>query len=110
MFDTIYFDGNKTHINPIAARSLDRNGMILKENPDIRVIIEGHTDATGSDLVNQKISEKRAENVKKYLEDKFNISGDRMKVKGYGKTRPVADNNTKEGRAKNRRVEFRILP
>jgi len=74
------------------------------------VVIEGHTDSMGSDAVNQKISEKRAQNVKKYLQDKFNISDDRMMVKGYGKTRPIADNNTKEGRAKNRRVEFRIVP
>jgi OOP family OmpA-OmpF porin len=110
VFDTIYFDGNKTHINPIGAKSLDRNGLILKENPHIKVVIEGHTDSMGSDVVNQRISEKRAQNVKKYLQDKFNISDDRMMVKGYGKSRPIADNRTKEGRAKNRRVEFRIVP
>ena len=75
-----------------------------------KVSIEGHTDSMGSDVANQKISEKRAQNVKKYLQDKFNISDDRMMVKGYGKTKPIADNNTKEGRAKNRRVEFRIVP
>ena len=55
------------------------------------------------------ISEKRAQSAKKYIEDKFNISGDRMIVKGYGSTKPVADNSTTEGRAKNRRVEFRII-
>jgi len=64
----------------------------------------------GSAKENQKISEKRAESAKKYLMDKFNISGDRMIVKGYGSSKPIANNTTKEGRAKNRRVEFRILP
>jgi len=84
--------------------------MILKENPKIKVLIEGHTDSTGSDKVNQKISEKRAQSAKKYIEDKFNVAPDRMAVKGLGKSKPVADNRTKEGRAKNRRVEFRVVP
>ncbi len=84
--------------------------MILKENPKIRVEIGGHTDSTGSDKVNLKISEKRAQSAKKYIQDKYNIPGDRMTVKGYGKTKPIADNKTKEGRAKNRRVEFKIIP
>jgi outer membrane protein OmpA-like peptidoglycan-associated protein len=110
VFDTIYFDPNKTNINPIAAKALDRNGMILKENPKIKVMIEGHNDTVGSPKVNQIISEKRAQSAKKYIQDKFGISGDRMTVKGYGATKPVADNKTKEGRAKNRRVEFRVIP
>jgi OOP family OmpA-OmpF porin len=84
--------------------------MILKGNPQIKVAIEGHTDSTGPDKVNQKISEKRAQSVKKYIQDKFNIPDDRMAVKGYGKTKPIADNRTKEGRSKNRRVEFRVVP
>jgi outer membrane protein OmpA-like peptidoglycan-associated protein len=84
--------------------------MILKENPNIKVEIGGHTDSGGSEVANQKISEKRAESVKKYLMDKFNISGNRMVVKGYGSKKPIADNSTKEGRAKNRRVEFKVIP
>ena len=84
--------------------------MTLKENPDIKVEIGGHTDAVGSEIAKQKISEKRAESAKKYIMDKFNISGDRMTVKGYGSQKPIADNKTKEGRAKNRRVEFRVIP
>ena len=74
VLDTIYFDPNKTNINPTAAKALDRNGMILKENPQIKVEIGGHTDASGAEKVNQKLSEKRAQSVKKYLQDKFNIS------------------------------------
>ncbi len=110
MFDNIYFDLNKTNISPAAAKVLDRIGMVLKENPQIKVEIGGHTDSTGPDKVNQKISEKRALSAKKYIQDKFNIPDDRMVIKGYGKTKPISDNRAKEGRAKNRRVEFRVIP
>lgn len=110
VFENIYFNEKKTNIDPMAAKALDRDGEMLKENPDIKVEIGGHTDSLGSAKENKKISEKRAESVKKYLMDKFNIAGDRMMVKGYGSSKPIADNGTKEGRAKNRRVEIRILP
>ena len=109
VFENVYFHENKTNIDPMAAKALDRDGEMLKENPDIKVEIGGHTDSLGSAKASQKISEKRAESVKKYLMDKFNIAGDRMMVKGYGSTKPIADNSTKEGRAKNRRVEIRII-
>jgi outer membrane protein OmpA-like peptidoglycan-associated protein len=110
VFDTIYFDPNKTNINPTAAKALDRNGMILKQNPNIKVEIGGHTDGEGSAKANQMISEKRALSAKKYIQDKFNIPDSRLKVKGYGSTKPVADNKTQEGRSKNRRVEFKVIP
>jgi outer membrane protein OmpA-like peptidoglycan-associated protein len=110
VFDTVYFDLNKANINPTASKTLDRNGMILTENPQIRVEIGGHTDSTGSDKVNQKISERRALSAKKYIQDKFNIPDHQMIIKGYGSKKPIADNRTKEGRAKNRRVEFRVVP
>ena len=84
--------------------------MVLKDNPDVRVEIGGHTDSMGSGAANMKISDKRAESVKKYLEDKFNIAGDRMVIKAYGGSRPIADNGTAEGRAKNRRVEIKVIP
>jgi len=89
---------------------LDRDGAILKDNPNIKVEVGGHSDNLGPEKTNQKMSEKRALSAKKYLMDKFNISGDRLIVKGYGSMKPIADNKTPEGRAKNRRVEFRILP
>jgi len=110
VFENVYFHENKTNIDPMAAKALDRDGEMLKENPDIKVEIAGHTDTMGTEKARQKISEKRAESAKKYLMDKFNISGDRMMVKGYGSTKPIADNSTKEGRAKNRRVEIRVIP
>jgi OOP family OmpA-OmpF porin len=84
--------------------------MMLRENPQIKVEIGGHTDAAGIEKANQKISEKRAQSVKKYLMDKFGIADNRMVIKGYGSTKPIADNKTREGRSKNRRVELRVLP
>jgi outer membrane protein OmpA-like peptidoglycan-associated protein len=110
VLDTIYFDPNKTNINPTAAKALDRNGMILKQNPNIKVEIGGHTDGVGAEKANQKLSEKRALSAKKYIQDKFNIPDNRLIVKGYGSTKPVADNKTQEGRSKNRRVEFKVIP
>ncbi|OGP95886.1 MAG: hypothetical protein A2157_20160 [Deltaproteobacteria bacterium RBG_16_47_11] len=110
VLDTIYFDPAKTNINPAAAKALDRTGMILKENPQLKVEIGGHTDASGDDKANQKISEKRAQSAKKYLQDKFNIAENRLTVKGYGATKPIADDKTQEGRSKNRRVEFKYIP
>jgi len=110
VFENVYFNENKTNIDPVAAKALDRDAMILKDNPGIKVEIGGHTDAVGSEIAKQKISEKRAESAKKYIMDKFNIPGDRMSIKGYGSQKPIADNKSKEGRAKNRRVEFRVLP
>jgi len=110
VFDTVYFEPNKTTISPTAAKALDRNGKLLKDNPNIKVEIAGHTDPAGPEKANQKVSEKRAQSAKKYLMDKFGIADHRLVVKGYGSTKPIADNRTQEGRAKNRRVEFRIIP
>jgi len=84
--------------------------MILKENPQLKVEIGGHTDASGDEKANQKISEKRAQSAMKYLQDKFNIPENRLTAKGYGSTKPIADNSTQDGRSKNRRVEFKYLP
>jgi outer membrane protein OmpA-like peptidoglycan-associated protein len=84
--------------------------MILKENPNIKVEIGGHTDGVKTDPANQTISGKRALSAKKYIQDKYNIPESRLVTKGYANTRPIADNNTQEGRSKNRRVEFKIIP
>jgi outer membrane protein OmpA-like peptidoglycan-associated protein len=110
VLDTIYFDPNKTNITPTAAKALDRNGMTLKENPNIKIEIGGHTDESRTEKANQKLSEKRALSAQKYLQDKFNIPDSRLVTKGYGSTKPVADNKTQEGRSKNRRVEFKVIP
>ncbi len=110
VLDMVFFDHNKSNITPAAAKVLDRNGMTLKENPNIKVEIGGHTDGSATEKANAKLSEKRALSVKKYLQDKFDIPDSRLVVKAYGSTKPVADNKTKEGRAKNKRVEFKVIP
>ena len=86
---------------------LDTVVAYLKRNPDVEVTIDGHTDNTGSDKVNNPLSVKRAEATKKYLVSK-GIRADRLVTAGFGSTQPVADNKTKEGREKNRRIEIKI--
>ncbi len=110
IFDIVYFDPNKSNITPAAAKVLDQIGMTLKENPNMKIEIGGHTDGSPVESANAKLSAKRAMSVKKYLRDKFNIPDSRLAVSAYGSTRPVADDKTKEGRTKNRRVEFKMIP
>jgi len=85
-------------------------GETLINWPELRVEIGGHTDAQGSDELNQKLSEKRAQAVLDYLGSRFpDINSEQYTVVGYGESLPVADNATAEGRARNRRVEFKVL-
>ena len=79
---------------------------MLQENPKLDLIIEGHTDNVGGAKFNLELSRKRAEAVKRWLVDKAGISEVRLATVGYGLSRPIADNSTEEGRAKNRRVEL----
>ncbi len=98
------FDFNKADVRPEGRDILDRAVKTLKEHPDVKVVVEGHTDSVGSDAYNKKLSERRAEAVKRYLV-RHGVDPSRVRTEGYGKSRPVADNNTAEGRAKNRRAE-----
>ncbi len=77
----------------------------MKKNPDLRVEIDGHTDSTGTAAYNMALSEKRAEAIKDHLVTR-GINPERLTTKGFGFTKPAASNDTKEGRAQNRRVEF----
>jgi len=79
----------------------------MKDNPKIKVEIQGHTDSVGPDDFNLKLSQWRAESVRKYLIGR-GITEDRMDPKGYGENVPIADNRTDAGRSQNRRVEFVI--
>ena len=90
-------------------KALDRNGMLLKDNPNVKVEIGGHSDGKGLEAANQTIAEKRTQSAKKYIQNKYNIPENRMTVKSYGSSKPVADDKTAEGRAKNRRAEFMIM-
>jgi OmpA-OmpF porin, OOP family len=82
-----------------------RSVAILKANPDLRVRIDGHTDSSGSDAYNQKLSERRAEAVRKFLTDS-GIAPSRLEARGYGESRPAAPNDTPANMRLNRRVEF----
>jgi OOP family OmpA-OmpF porin len=88
--------------------TLDVAADTLRECPNVRTAVEGFTDSVGSDTYNQGLSERRAESVSNYLRS-HGVSPDRLSVKGYGESRPVADNSTEEGRALNRRVELHAL-
>jgi len=83
---------------------VDKVGEYMKKYPTTTALIEGHTDNIGSPELNMKLSQKRAENVVKYLVDKFGIEKSRISAKGYGSTRRIAYNNTPEGRQQNRRI------
>ena len=104
----IYFDVNKDTIKPKSFKVLDNAVKVLKQFPDTRVEISGHTDSDGGHDYNVDLSQRRADSVKKYLQDK-GIDGARMQTKGYGPDKPIADNKTKKGKAKNRRIEFKLL-
>lgn len=79
----------------------------MNENKDKRVALSGHTDSIGTEKYNQGLSERRAASVKNYLVKK-GVDGGRITSQGFGETKPIADNKTKEGRAKNRRVEIKV--
>ncbi len=101
------FDFDKATIRSDGKSVLDEAVRILKEHPDIRISVEGHTDAVGTDAYNQRLSERRAQAVAAYLAA-GGIARSRMGVEGFGESKPVASNETEDGRAQNRRVEFGI--
>ena len=101
----VNFDFNKSNIRPGDAAVLDEAAAALKANSAVTVDVNGYTDAIGSVKYNQKLSERRAASVVKYLV-KAGIPEDRLVPKGFGKTNFVATNDTAEGRAQNRRVEL----
>ena len=99
------FDFNKSTLTPAGKAKVAEAGQILKNNPTIHVEVAGYTDSIGSDAYNMKLSERRARTVYEEL-IKDGIPASRMTPRGYGKTHPIADNKTAEGRARNRRVEL----
>jgi outer membrane protein OmpA-like peptidoglycan-associated protein len=99
------FDFNKWTIKPEGKVKLDEAVALMNKYPDMHVDVNGYTDWIGSDAYNMKLSQRRAESVVEYLTSK-GIAASRLTAKGFGKSNPVADNKTAEGRAKNRRVEL----
>jgi outer membrane protein OmpA-like peptidoglycan-associated protein len=107
-FDSgLLFDVDKADIQTTTKENLDQLAQTLKKYDDTNILVEGHTDATGEDAYNKKLSDKRAESVEDYLVTN-GVANGRITTKGYGETQPVADNNTDSGRRQNRRVEVAI--
>jgi outer membrane protein OmpA-like peptidoglycan-associated protein len=101
----VLFDTGASSLKPGAQLTLDRLAGFLSSNPGTRVIIEGHTDNTGSDATNQALSERRAESVANVLRSR-GIAMDRFEIVGLGESYPVASNGSSAGRTQNRRVEI----
>jgi outer membrane protein OmpA-like peptidoglycan-associated protein len=103
----VLFESNKAALLPGAQNSLGQIADALKEETDKRILVEGHTDSRGAATTNQALSQARAESVAAFLISR-GVPSDHVTTAGLGPSRPVADNNTAEGRANNRRVEIVI--
>jgi OOP family OmpA-OmpF porin len=104
----VNFEFDRAEVRADAAVILDEAARLLRDNADVRVRIDGHTDATGPEAYNQGLSERRAEAVKNHLVEN-GIGADRLSTQGFGESEPIASNDTREGRALNRRVELKVL-
>lgn len=108
VLNNVFFETNQATLKPESKSELDKLVNLLKNNPDKKIEISGHTDNVGSDTSNQTLSDNRAASVVQYLIS-HGIPAEKLVAQGYGETMPVADNTTETGRAKNRRTEFKIL-
>ena len=105
----ILFDSGKANIKPKFYSELKELATFLRKHPNSNVVIEGHTDSLGSAESNRVLSQKRASAIADVLIDSFRIPADRVKGVGYGETRPIATNETAEGRSQNRRVVAEVF-
>lgn len=103
----VFFATGSSKLMAKSNKSLDEVAKLMIADPSLKMDIDGHTDSQGSDELNQALSEKRAASVRDYLISK-GVDASRLKATGYGETKPVADNNTAAGRAKNRRTEMTV--
>jgi OOP family OmpA-OmpF porin len=101
----VLFDFNSSTLQPASDGSLQQVAALMVANPSLKIEVQGHTDNVGGDEYNQKLSEARANSVMTWL-TQHGVAANRTTAKGYGKAKPVADNNSDEGRMKNRRVEI----
>lgn len=108
-FDSgILYDVNKADLKPAAKQNINELSEILKKYDDTNILIEGHTDDSGSDEHNQTLSEQRAASVSDYL-NSLGVVNSRITTTGYGELQPVADNSSAAGKTQNRRVEVAIF-
>ena len=104
----IYFDFNKTTLKPESFVELNKVVDFLERNPSVEIEISGHTDSKGTDEYNINLSQGRSQSVVDYI-SRQGIAGSRLTAKGYGESKPIDTNDTPEGQANNRRVEFTVL-
>jgi OmpA-OmpF porin, OOP family len=105
--DDVLFDFDKSNVKPEAGAILDRLVAFMNENKDKKVNLSGYTDNIGTERYNQGLSERRVNSVKDYVVKK-GVDGGRVSGQGFGESKPIADNKTAAGRAKNRRVEIKV--
>lgn len=105
---SVLFDPGLFNLRPGAATEFTKVGQVLQSFPSAKILIEGHTDGDGDAQVNQKLSEQRAEAVRLYLINTFNIVATRIEAKGFGEERPIVSNDTPENKTLNRRIEIMI--
>ncbi len=108
VLNNIFFESGRAELKPVSYVELNKAVDLLKDNKTMVIEIGGHTDNVGADDLNMKLSENRAKAVMNYMV-LAGIDASRLKSKGYGETQPIASNDTKEGKAKNRRTEFEIV-
>lgn len=108
ILEGVNFAFDKSDLLPVAYPILEEDVRMLKNNPELQVSIEGHTDIRGSDAYNKALSLRRAKSVYKYLASQ-GIAKSRMKTIGYGRSRPLVPNTSEENMYKNRRVEIKII-
>lgn len=102
---SVLFDTNKAVIKPKYTADINELGEFLQDFPNAKGEISGHTDNVGGKAFNIKLSQRRADSVKQYIQKNFSIAPERLTIKGFGFSKPVASNKTKAGKAKNRRIE-----
>jgi outer membrane protein OmpA-like peptidoglycan-associated protein len=103
----VYFETGKATIRSISFELLNQVAIAIKSNPAMSVLVEGHTDSVGSNTFNMGLSQRRADSVREYLLGQ-GVEGERLTAIGFGEEKPIDSNQTKDGREKNRRVEFTI--
>ena len=107
--DGVTFDVGSATLRPSFRATLDKVAASMMQYPDSLIDVYGHTDSTGSDVFNQRLSEQRAATVMNYLISR-GVPASRLRSQGFGESMPVASNDTTDGRARNRRVEIKIVP
>ena len=108
VLDDVQFELNSSELTANSSASLDKVVNAMNEYPNLRIEVQAHTDSMGAVAYNQSLSEKRASSVRDYVIG-AGIAANRIAAKGYGETKPIADNTTSDGRAKNRRVELTVI-